>query len=88
MAQYITAEERVWNRMKAVAAKFAKKQQTVNDQDAGVAVDGIVFQEHARDVTPEARRYFIKEFQSMVCRYAATREPETVPQSVVETPQR
>lgn len=71
MSDYISPEERVWNRMKTVAAELARKGRTVNAHDASAIVDGIVFEEHARDVIPEAHRYFVREFQRMVSRYAA-----------------
>lgn len=66
MATHLGEAERIWTRLKVVAATAKEQNTTIGEHEAYVLVDSIVHDEHAPSTPREAREYFAKELRAMV----------------------
>ncbi len=64
MFLYLTDAERVWKRLKNVAAH---EPEAITPHNAYAIVENVIADEQAQSIPQEARTYFARELHEMVC---------------------
>lgn len=63
--RYLSDSERIWSRLKTIAAALSTRDAALDEDEARSIVDRVISEERATSTPPEAREYFATELRRM-----------------------